>query len=441
MKHVKLLQDWDSYKAGTVLSVDDDTFTELTEKGVAESHDPNAEQKAADDVAAKAKEHDDLVATIKTAVDVAIEPLTKAATKSVVVVGDDLSDDDPKGGFKSFGEFALDTVADAKGNRSERLRKYAKAASGLNEGVDSEGGFLVPEEFGTQLLMRTYSTGQVVSRAQTMQISSNSLRLNRIDETSRANGSRQGGVRAYWMSEADQYTKSKPKFGQLKLEVNKLGAYYFATDELLEDSPTSVEGILGTVIPQELGFKLDDALVNGTGAGMPLGYMNAGCLVTVDKKTGQNADTIVTQNIFAMWSRMYAPSRANAVWFISQDIEPQLFSMFMAVGTGGVPVYMPANGLSDSPFGTLMGRPVIPIEQAATLGDKGDIALVDMSQYLLAQKGGIKSASSIHLRFDYDETAFKFSLRADGQPWWATVLTPANGGPDQSPFVTLAERA
>ena len=143
-----------------------------------------------------------------------------------------------------------------------------------------------------------------------------------------------------------------------------------------------------------------------------------------------------------MWARMWARSRPNAVWFINQNIEPQLFTMSLAVGTGGIPIYMPANGLSGSPYGQLMGRPVIAIEQCQTLGTVGDIILADMSQYILADKGGMQTASSIHIAFTTDESVFRFVYRVDGQPIWNSALTPYKGtvANSLSPFVALATR-
>ena len=129
------------------------------------------------------------------------------------------------------------------------------------------------------------------------------------------------------------------------------------------------------------------------------------------------------------------------MWFINQDIEPQLFTMGLIVGTGGAPVYLPPGGLSASPYGTLFGRPAVPIEQCSTLGTVGDIILADMSQYVAAEKGGMQTAASIHVRFLYDESCFRFTLRVDGQPMWNTALTPANGSNTLSPFVALATRS
>jgi HK97 family phage major capsid protein len=115
--------------------------------------------------------------------------------------------------------------------------------------------------------------------------------------------------------------------------------------------------------------------------------------------------------------------------------------MTISVGTGGVPVYLPAGGLSASPYSSLFGRPVIPVEYCATVGDLGDIALVDLGQYQAIDKGVLKTATSIHVRFDYNETAFRFVFRFDGQPAWKSALTPFKGSNTLSPFVALAERA
>ena len=103
---------------------------------------------------------------------------------------------------------------------------------------------------------------------------------------------------------------------------------------------------------------------------------------------------------------------------------------------------MPAGGLSDLPYGKIYTRPVLPIEQCATLGTVGDIILADLSQYLLIEKGGIKTASSIHVQFLTDETAFRFVYRVNGQPVWNSALTPFKGTSNTlSPFVALATRA
>ncbi len=346
--------------------------------------------------------------------------------------------------FASFGEQlrAVAVAAVSDGRQVDRRLIEERAPSGANEGVPTDGGFLVQSDFSTELLRRSYATGQVISRARRIPISSgaNSLKINGINETSRANGSRWGGVQSYWAAEADTATASRPKFRQVELNLNKLLGFFYTTDELLADA-AALEEIGMLAFSDEFGFKLDDAAVRGPGAGTPLGILNSPSLVTVAKEGGQAAATIVYENLVKMWSRMWAASRPNAVWFINQDIEPQLFTMGLIVGTGGAPVYLPPGGLSATPYGTLFGRPVVPIEQCSTLGTVGDIILADMSQYVAAEKGGMQSAASIHVRFLYDESCFRFTMRVDGQPLWNSALTPANGSNTLSPFVALATRS
>jgi HK97 family phage major capsid protein len=163
--------------------------------------------------------------------------------------------------------------------------------------------------------------------------------------------------------------------------------------------------------------------------------------VSQAKETGQAADTIVYENIVKMWSRLWAPSQSNAVWLHSQDAIPQLMTMTLDVGTGGVPVYLPPGGASAAPYGTIFGRPAFVHESCDNIGDVGDLMLIDPTQYQMIEKGGIQSASSIHDRFLEGETIFRFIYRIDGQPMWDAPLTPANAGATVSPFVNLAARA
>jgi HK97 family phage major capsid protein len=322
-------------------------------------------------------------------------------------------------------------------------RLVSNAASGLNSGAPAEGGFLVNVDNIKELLKRTYDGSQIAKLARMIPISkeANGLSMNGIDETSRATGSRWGGIRGYWSGEAAEGANaSKPKFRQIKLELKKLLGFCYATDDLLSDT-TALDSVISQGFSEEFAWLLDDACLNGDGAFKPLGILNSGSLVTVAKATGQAAATIVYENITKMWSRMWARSRQNAVWFINQDCEEQLDTMAMVVGTGGVPVYMPASGAAGQPFATLKGRPVIPVEQCKTCGTVGDIVLADFSQYMLADKGGIQSASSIHVSFLTDEQVFRFTYRVDGQPVWNKALTPANGTNTLSPFVALASRA
>jgi len=343
--------------------------------------------------------------------------------------------------FASPGEFYQAVMRAGMPGGHVDPRLTTRAATGLSESVPSDGGFLVESEMANEILKNVWQSGMILPKVSKTTLGGNStgMKFNGLDETSRVDGSRAGGIRAYWLAEAAEKLASKPKFRQIQLTLNKLVGLCYATDELLEDA-NALAMVINEGFKDEFEFKLTDAIINGTGAGQPLGILNSGCMVSVAAEAGQAANTIVFENVLNAWSRLMAASRPNAIWVINQDCEPQLNAMSLAVGTGGVPVYLPAGGASASPYSTLFGRPVVPIEQCPTVGDTGDIMLCDFSKYKAIDKGGIQSDVSIHVRFIYDESVFRFVYRFDGQPVLSSAITPYKGSNTLSHFVKLAAR-
>ena len=316
-----------------------------------------------------------------------------------------------------------------------------KAPTGLNVADPAEGGFLVGTDRAGGLLARVYNVGQLLQRVDMVGVSANSngMTFNAEDETSRANGSRRGGIRGYWLAEGGSFTGSQPKFRQMELKLKKAGALVYCTDELLADAG-ALESWVMQNLPEELRFTVENAIFNGDGVGKPLGILQSGCLVSVAKETGQAADTVVAENISKMYARRWVGAN-DYVWLINQDVMPQLMHLTLDAGTAGYPLFLPPGGWSGSPYATLLGRPVLEIEYADTVGDLGDIVLASMSQYQMIEKGGVESASSIHVNFTTGEQVFRFVYRCDGQPKWNSALTPLNSSNTVSPFVALAARA
>lgn len=338
--------------------------------------------------------------------------------------------------FRTLGEQMMAVYrASTPAGRVDR-RLTTRSASGLNETNPSDGGFLVQKDFVADLLKRTYETGILASKVKKIPLSTNAngIKINAIDEVSRANGSRWGGIQTYWENEADEITGSKPKFRTMDLTLKKLTGLCYVTDELLQDS-AALENVIREGFAEEFGFKIDDAILSGDGAGKPLGILNSNSLVKVEREPGQE-EKITVENLVKMWSRLWARSRANSVWYINPEIEPLLYTLTV----GDKPVYIPAGGLSEAPYATIFGRPVVPLEQCSAVGEVGDIILADLSQYILIDKGGINATSSIHVRFLYDENVFRFIYRVDGQPVWNKALQPYKGSATVSPFVALAKR-
>ena len=450
-------------------------------KAILEGENPNLDE--AKKLLAEAEKLRDQAKAIKAAADLeteaadGIKAFDKAANEppinaGLVVVEDEADKAIKARPYKGFGEFLMSVKNAALGEVDPRLPALrsqdaadeggfsltkamgevfvggmTKSAfsswkqTGLHTGTGATGGFLVDTDHDMSIMQRVYDTGDLLRRVAMDGLSANSngMTYNAVNETSRADSHRMGGIRAYWTAEAGTKVTSKPDFRQIALKLKKVAALVYATDEQLGDANV-LESWIMRELPNELRFVVEDSIVNGTGVGMPQGILVSAGIVSVAKETGQAADTVVVPNIVKMWSRMWARSRRNAAWFIHQDLEPQLFQLQLPVGTGGQAVYMPPGGLSATPYATLFNRPVVPIEYCQTVGTVGDIILGDFSQYQMIEKGGIQSASSIHVAFITDETVFRFVYRVDGENTWNSPLTPKNGTNTVAPFVTLASR-
>jgi HK97 family phage major capsid protein len=344
------------------------------------------------------------------------------------------------GGFRGLGDFALSVRAACIHRGAEldpRLRNAATTYG--SEGVGADGGFAVPPDFRSEIMVKVFGEDSLINRTDRIQSSSNTLTIP-TDMTTPWDSS--GGIQSYWTAEGATKTQSKPKLEDVTLKLHTLATLVPVTEELLEDAP-AMDSYLRRKVPEKMDFKISDAIVRGTGAGQPLGFLNSPALVTVSAEGGQTADTINATNVLKMLARLPVQSRRNAVWLVHPDAEVQLPLMTI----GNSPAYQAPGGLAQNPYGVLLGRPVIPHQVAETVGDLGDLMLVDLSQYLSVTKtgggrdaNGMRTDVSIHLWFDQDMVAYRFTIRVAGQPWWSSTTAQRDGSNVQSPFVVLAAR-
>lgn len=352
------------------------------------------------------------------------------------------NDDKRRHGWRSLGEMAAAVRRAAIGRTTDdRLLFEERAALSTygSEGIGADGGFAVPPDFRNDILNKVMGEDSLVAFCRRLTTASNAIEFPKNEVPPWDTSS---GLQAYWEGEAAATTQSKPSMQKERITLNKLSILTPVTDELMDDA-VGLGSYLGFEATNKFTSKINLSIVQGTGVGQPTGILNAASTISVAKEGSQAADTILFPNIVKMWSRLYGPLRSNAVWLINQDIEPQLFQMaFLASAASPVPAYMPANGLSGSPYSTLMGRPLIPVQACETLGDQGDIILADLNQFVIAEKAtGMEAATSIHLWFDQHTTAFRFTMRLGGQPWYTSAISPRDGSNTYGAFVTLAERA
>lgn len=349
-----------------------------------------------------------------------------------------------KGKWESFGEFLhaaikVDAEGFNSGYRDPRLTYFAGTPSGASERNPMDGGWLLNNEFTTNILDLAYSEMNLANMCSSLDIGEgkNGLTTILIDETSRARGSRWGGVRAYWASEADSYTGSKPKFRSDEMKLQKILALMYLTDELFEDV-TAMESVANKAVPAEFAYEVDDKVYDGTGAGVPFGILRSGALVSVARESGQ-LKTFVSANATKMFAALHPRSLSKSVWLMNQEVWGQILQL--SLGGTSWPGFIPPGMLKDAPFGALLGRPIKVMEQAKALGTVGDIMLVDPTMYqIIKKKNGLRQDSSIHVRFLYGEQTLRWTLRINGKPIWSSALTPANGTQTLSPYVALETR-
>ncbi|MFA7287296.1 MAG: phage major capsid protein [Melioribacteraceae bacterium] len=368
-----------------------------------------------------------------------------------IVVGKEEMEKDKKAGFKSFTHFCVDIAkASASGFRkvSSELEKWethcTKAAGSPSQNVsDGEaGGYLVPEEFRQNLLVATREKNEFMSRCTQIPMQSNVVKIPYVNGFDKSGNLVYGNVAWQWTQEEEDFTAKNVKFGYINLALHKVTGMAYVSDEILRFSPMSMENILQEGFIDGFNYEMNRVILKGTGAGQPQGILSAPATISIAAESGQTSTQILWENVIKMYARCINP--ANAIWIANPNTLPQLASMSLAIGTGGIPVFMPAGGAAGQPYATLFGLPLVFSHHAKSLGTAGDLVLADMKQYLLgmlAGDEGMRFDTSMHIKFETDQQAFRFAFYVAGQSWMPTYLTPPEATSDTlSPFIMIATR-
>ncbi|MDE7261951.1 MAG: phage major capsid protein, partial [Oscillospiraceae bacterium] len=269
----------------------------------------------------------------------------------------------------------------------------------------------------------------------TVGANSNAARWLMIDETD-VSASVFGGVQMYWAAEGATVTASRPKFKELKLDLEKMMGLAYATDELLQDA-AFMTGFFGTAFTLATTRLLEDSIICGDGEGKPTGILKSGALIETAAEANQAAESINARNILRMWSRALVSGRRNMVWLMHPDLEDQLPQLML----GDKLIWMPEGGISGAQYQTILGRPVLFNDNCKAIGSVGDVILADLKQYMLLRKGSAKQDWSMHVEFLTDQHCFRMVLRCNGTPKVTAPVKLKNSARTRSPFVTLAARA
>jgi HK97 family phage major capsid protein len=424
------------------------------EKFAAAFNDGSFKDKLSGYVAAKNDERDDLLEQVKNQTEATVTEMLKRHPGAKVGRVDQAQNRATAsaapgrvvdGIFTDLGQFFQDMLSDHRKNPSaERAQRFQN----YSEKNPSEGGFLVPEEFRSDILAVALESAVVRPRAHVVPMSSLTLRYPALDFTTEV-GEVYGGMVMHWMDEGEEIPATDASFAALKLVLHKLAGLASLPNELVKDAP-ALTAWLRQAMPAAIRDFEDRAFMKGNGIAKPLGGLHADnpALIAVAKETSQAIGTINWANVLKMFSRLLPESYPNAVWVASPDTIPQLFGMTIPVknvaGTenvGGAPVMVAPGGGPNQPALTMLGLPIVFSRKApAVLGTQGDLSLVDWSKYVIGDGGSIELDTSEHSSFKSDKTDFRVIERVDGQPGLLAPLTPENGGPTLSAFVQLADR-
>lgn len=346
--------------------------------------------------------------------------------------------------FKDWGSF-LEAVYRAghpniKAPRDPRLQWFKEDAPAstkvMQEATGAGGGFLVPVE-QSEVMQAVQAEASIVrSRATIIRMRRRQLNVPVLNQTGTTSGIPHwfGGMQFYWAEEAAQKTATDASFREATLVAHKLIGYTQASDELVDDAAISLSDFLSGPLGLSGGvtWMEDYAFFNGSGAGQPLGVINAGATLTQNRVATLS---IGLADLAGMVGK-FLPS-GRGLWVYTQSALAQLIQLN---GPSANPSYIWQPSARDGVPDMLFGMPAIRSEKVPLLGTAGDIGLYDFRYYLVGDRQATTVESTRFDQWAYDRTSWRVVHRVDGQPWLSAPLTYQDGTTQVSPFVILGDK-
>jgi HK97 family phage major capsid protein len=336
---------------------------------------------------------------------------------------------------KSFGDFLLAV----KRNDARRLEQTYGSTKALSSETGSEGGYLIPAEFGGQIveLARPLDVFAQLGAAGPLEVPMRSRTLEYYvpdySKTPPAGADYSAaGMVSYWTSDNQAVTETEPAFRQIVLTAHTLAAYTAASREVDADSAAALEGVLSALFARTYAARKLHAFLRGTGVGQPRGVLNHPATIGVTRGTG--AAIYEADDLLHMLARLLPSSQQRAVWFAHPFARRYLATVKIdggdAYAWGDV-----RTGLTD----TLLGRPIYYVDFMPQPGAAGDLLLADWTYYVFGNRQSFSVAYSEHVRFLQRQHVWLLEARFDGQPMLNAPITLGDGvGTNTvSPFVQL----
>ena len=276
----------------------------------------------------------------------------------------------------------------------------------LQEGVDSEGGYLVPDEFENTLVTGLNEATVIRSHAKVITTSSGSHKIPVVA----SHGS------AAWIDEGGAYTESDETFGQVQLDAHKVGTVIKVSEELLADAAFDLEAYIQSEFTRRIGDKEEEAFLTGNGVSKPTGILNAtgGGEVGV---TTASSTAITADELIDLYYSLKAPYRKNAVWILNDTTVKAIRKLKDSTGN-----YLLQPALKEGEVSTILGRPYFTTAYAPEIAAGAKTVIFgDLSYYWIGDRRGITFKRLNELYAGNGQVGFLASRRLDGK----TVLPEA----------------
>ena len=290
-----------------------------------------------------------------------------------------------------------------KGSFWNAMRVKAPMPSVLNalqEGTDSEGGYLVPDEFEKTLVEALEEENVFRTLAHVIKTSSGDRKIPVVASKGTAS----------WVDEEGAYTESDDAFSQVSIGAYKLGTMIKVSEELLADSVFDLEAYISKEFARRIGAREEDSFFNGDGTGKPLGILasTGGAEVGV---TAASATAITADEVIDLFYSLKAPYRKNAVWVLNDATVKQIRKLKDSNGQ-----YLWQPSLVAGTPDTILGRPVktSAFMPTAAAGAK-TIAFGDFKYYWIADRQGRTFKKLSELFAATGQVGFMGTQRVDGK--------------------------
>ena len=272
-----------------------------------------------------------------------------------------------------------------------------EAVNALQIGTDSEGGYLVPDEYESTLIEKLHDENIIRQYATVIKSSNGDKKIPVVA----------GYGEATWTDEEAAYTESDDSFGVITLGAHKLTSIIKVSEELLNDSVFDLEQYISKEFVRRMAAAEENAFINGTGTGRPTGILQT----AETGKTTAAAAAITADEIIDLYHSLRSPYRKNAV-FIANDSTVKAVRQLK--DSNGMYLWQP--GLKEGQPDTLIGNRIISSAYMPEIGaGKKPILFGDISYYWIADRQGRTFQRLNELYAETGQVGFRTFQRVDGK--------------------------